>query len=354
MKKICLAALASLLAPVAFAQSNSTVTTHYGSPVTMTAGGCTVTNVTSLTFDPAANTITTDGSGSCGNNPPPSVASVTLAISTSTYTIGSGAAAPVITWTNNTAAAVVSCTLSAPVASGITLTPVNNGNNGTFTMSNVATAGTWSFTPNCTTQTAGYTVSVTPAAVQLTVTDNTPPPPGCSSTQTSVVLGSRALNRQCTGVVDIPGGSSYTGPLTGLSQVYPGGTWGSTYNGYSPTFTITSGYYVALQFTPTTSGSLKLTQNPSYGDGGILSVSTVLGSMRYGDPGIVCSLNRGGANSALISTIPGAGNCPVTVGKTYYLQFTDTDTSGSALCWNGKPNTCGTSQISYTVQATAN
>jgi len=352
LKKLCLTSLALVLGSTAFAQTAPvTTTTNYSSPVTIqSANGCSITGATSLSYNPSTNTITAvGGSDSCATTPPQNVASVSLSITPTSYSLSStGAALPVVNVTNNTSAATVSCTLTP--TNGFTVTSAATiTNSGTFSLSAPTTAGTYTFAPVCTTSTAGYTVSVLPAAVSLTVTGGTPPPGSCDPSQTAAV-GTKTLQRQCSGSMNVwPGGTSYSGALTDLGTVLGGKNFPTySYAGYSPTFTITSGYYIALAFTPAASGAIQFSANPSYGDGGVISLATQPGSLMQGSPGVICSLTRGGNNSLYVATTAGS-ICQVQAGTTYYVNIADVDTLGNNLCYGGKANTCGTSLVSYTL-----
>lgn len=352
LKKLCLTSLALVLGSTAFAQTAPvTTTTNYSSPVTIqSANGCSITGATSLSYNPSTNTITaTGGQDSCATGNPIQTASVSLSITPTSYTLGSGAALPVVNVTNNTSAATVSCTLTP--TNGFTVTSAATiTNSGTFSLSAPTTAGTYTFAPVCTTSTAGYTVSVLPAAVSLTVVQSGGGGNGtCDPSQTATVA-TKTLQRQCTGGMNVwPGGTSYTGALTDLGTVLGGKNFPTySYAGYSPTFTITSGYYIALAFTPAASGAIQFSANPSYGDGGVISLATQPGSLMQGSPGVICSLTRGGNNSLYVATAAGS-ICQVQAGTTYFVNIADVDTLGNNLCYGGKANTCGTSLVSYTL-----
>lgn len=352
LNKLCLSGLGLLLASSAFAQTAPSVTTTtYSNPVTITsANGCLISGITTLTYD-GNQSITTNGTAATCNptgGPPPQVATVSVSISPATYLLNSGAAAPVVTVTNLTPAATVTCTLSP--TNGFTATPSSVTNSGTFTLSTPSSAATFTFTPTCTTTTTGYTVAQ-PASVTLTVNPNGPPPPtSCSSTQVSSSVGGKTLQRQCTGGVSVQPGpvAGYNGDLTDLGKVLNDSTFPTyTYSGWAPTYTINSGYYIALAFKPSVSGGFQVTANQSYGDGGTIAVSTQPGSITQGSPGYVCGMSRGGTNGLYISTAGGV--CTVTVGTTYYLNLADVDSQGNNLCYNGRAGSCTSSLVSYTI-----
>jgi len=359
LKKICLTIAALLPATLAFAQVPTTSTT-YTSPPTIQVGGpagCIITQATVLNYDPNTNTITiVNGVDSCytngGGGGGLKTASVLVSISPSSYTIGSGAAAPVVSVTNQTAEALVTCSLNP--TNGFTAAPASITNSGTFTLSAPATAGTYSFTPTCTTQTTGYNTAVAVSGnTSLSVAPSTPPPSGCSATQTSTALGGKTFQRQCNGTVTMyPSGVGSTGALTDLGTIFGNKTYPNyLYSGQTPTFFIDSGSYVALAFTPVASGLIKFTANNSYGDGGTISLSTSPGGLTAGAPGVICASSYGNLNSLLVST--SSGTCMVTMGQTYYINFADTNSNGDYLCFGGSTGACSQSRVSYAFTARA-
>lgn len=341
LKKLSFASLTLLLASGAFAQ---TATITPSSPVSTTVGGSCTTVISSVTYNASDNSFSINAS-SCGTTTP--TPSFALSISATTYTIGSGAAAPVITWTPNAQASGATCTLTPPAG----ITGSISGN--TFITNTPTTAGTYTFAPTCTLNSTA--VAVSPASVSLTVSTSGGGGGGTGScgtgAQPSSSINGKVLQRQCSGDVFIqPGPIAGSQGLaqTDLGKVLGGTSFGSySYAGYSPTFSIQSGYYIALQFTPTVSGSFQMTANPSYGDGGTITVSTVPGAMTQGSTGFVCGVGRSAANGIYVSTAGGV--CGVTVGTTYYLNIADVDPTGNNLCYNGRPNSCTFSTVSYTI-----
>ena len=352
LKKICLTLAALLPATLAFAQAPSTSTTYSTAPTIIVGNTtCTISGATVLNYDPNSNTLTlVNGLDSCSpGSGGPLTASVSVSISPTNYTIGSGAAAPVVSWTNQTPAATVTCSLNP--TNGFT---VASSTANTFTLSTPATAGTYQFTPTCTTSTQGYNtaVSVT-GSTSLTVAGGNQPPPGCNASQTSTSLGGKTFQRQCTGVVTMyPSGAGWVGALTDMSTVFGNKPFPSyLYSGQAPTFFIDSGYYVSLAFTPAASGLIKFTANNSYGDGGTISLSTSPGGLTAGTPGVICAATYGGLNSLLAST--SSGSCMVTMGQTYYINFADTNSNGDYLCFGGSTGNCSQSRVSYSFTARA-
>jgi len=359
-KKICLTLAALLPASLAFAQVPTTSTTYTSPPTIQVNGpaGCIITGATVMNYDPNTNTITiVNGVDSCfGGPPPPKQASVSVSINTTSYTVGSNAAAPVVSVTSQTADATITCSLS-PTSGGFTATPASITANGTFTLSAPTTAGNYSFTPTCTTSTPGYSPTVLVSGnTSLNVVGGctgascTPP---CSASQTSTALGGKTFQRQCSGNVTMyPSGAGWVGALTDMSTVFGNKPFPVyTYSGQAPTFFIDSGYYVALAFTPAASGLIKFTANNSYGDGGTISLSTSPGGLTAGQPGVICAATYGGLNSLLAST--SSGSCMVTMGQTYYINFADTNSNGDNLCFGGSTGGCSQSRVSYSFTARA-
>jgi hypothetical protein len=180
-----------------------------------------------------------------------------------------------------------------------------------------------------------------------------PPPTTCAANQLSSVLGTRQLQRQCSTAWSYSGSHFAMKPRTDLTNTLAGvlsdathnGTWPNYVSGYSMTATIQSGFYVALSFVPTTSGSIQFTNDPSFGDGGIISLSTHPGQLLTTDAYKACSYGRGASNSMYVAG--NAPQCKVVAGTTYYVNFTDTDYQGNSMCYNGSNNQCVTSSIAY-------
>lgn len=201
---------------------------------------------------------------------------------------------------------------------------------------------------------AGYSGPVT-AALTASCSGVVPPPPppppppsGCSASQLSTLIGGRTLQRQCSGqVLMLPSSYSYTGNLYDLGTVLNGTYPTYMYSGKSPSIQITTGYYVALSFVPTATGAIQFAANPSYGDGGTISVSKTPGGLTRGASGVICALTYNASNSAYISTT--APVCPVVAGQTYYVNFADVDANGTSMCYGGSPGTCSASYVSYTL-----
>lgn len=145
-----------------------------------------------------------------------------------------------------------------------------------------------------------------------------------------------------------PNGVSGSGDSSDLAKAL-GGSWPTySFAGYSPTFTINSGFYIAMAFTPDKPGAIQLVANPSYGDGGTISLSTIPGALTRGSAGSICVLTRGSNNSLYVSTVAGSV-CQVQHGVTYYVNIADVDTFGNNLCFKSTPNSCSSSTLSYTL-----
>lgn len=204
------------------------------------------------------------------------------------------------------------------------------------------------------------TVAIPGTALTVNCPSSTVPPPqpppvqppstGCDASQLSSAVGGKRLKRQCAVSMTVwPNGASYGGDATDLGKVLNGSSFPAfAYAGYSPTFTVNSGSYIALAFTPKAQGAFQLAANPSYGDGGTISLSTVPGALTRDAAGAICVLNRGSNNSLYVSTIAGS-ICQVQAGTTYFVNISDVDTLGNNLCFKGMPNTCASSTLSYTV-----
>jgi hypothetical protein len=375
LKKLySIGAAALLVFPAAFA---AITTTTYDIAPTIVVGNCTISGAASLSYNSSTNILTlVNATDNCdnnnNNNQTDTPTKATISFNSSSYTQGSSAA-PVITVNNTTlapptggTAPALSCKLTPPSgftansSSSATVT-VNAGSTGTFTIGVPTSAqGSYNFSaPICTTSAAGYTstATVTPTILSLTVSNNQPPPGGCVETQLSTPIGPNnvTFKRQCSGgVVVYPTGVGIVSASTPNGVTDLGAVLGNTsfpkysYNGYSPTFTITSGYYIAMAFTPTTTGSMQFTANTSWGHAGAISLSTSPGGLTKGASGVICAYNSG-VPTIYISTTSGGGACVVNVGTTYYINIADTDANGSRLCWNGTANSCSVSTVSYTL-----
>jgi hypothetical protein len=355
MKNILLYGVALLAASAAQAQTTPTAiqTITFNTPQTLSPGSCPINGITTLTinsdgtmFTNGTPTCTTACTTNCGTTVPNVV--VTPTLTGSPYTNGSGAAAPVISWTASQAA---NCTLPNATSNGFTYVAGANS----FVLSTpptVTSPTTYNFTVSCTSPSAAYTVSVVPASVSLTVNPNgSGTTTGCSPTQLSSTLGSTQLKRQCTGTASYSGNKfgqkAYNGNMVHLTDVLGGTGWPNYITGYSFTPTISAGYYIALDFVPTSSGSIQFTTDPSYGNGGLISLSTVPGKFLPTDAGVICAYGRGASNSLYINTTPG-GYCSVAAGQTYYVNFASADYAGNSLCFpSNVSNSCASSPVSY-------
>jgi len=350
VKKVYFCGLSVLTASLGLSQ------TVAATDVTISGNACTITNVTSVNHDYANNKIVITGGtlgAGCGNTPPGTVY-VTASPTAISYTLGTTPGSMVIHW--NSTDSGVTCTITDANASGLVTNP-SSGND--WTLSQPTAVGTYNYPINCSTRTAGNTV-VNPSPVQLSVSTQaptptptpTPTPSGCAASQTSTPWG---LTRQCTGSVSYQYGSPIGGltfttanPLQNLADVLGGGTWlnytGQSYAWWIP---ITTGSYISMAFKPDRNDiALNLNANPTYGDGGVASISTTPGVFDV-NAGAVCVVANGGNNNLSL----GGYNCPLNVGQTYYLNIADVTTSGTPRCNTIKPanpQTCAASTVSYT------
>ncbi len=169
-----------------------------------------------------------------------------------------------------------------------------------------------------------------------------PPPPHDG---VSVPWG---LTRQLAGTVYYQPGAPFASvPMSDqLADILGGGTW-RNYAGmfYAWWLSIATGSYVSFAFVPE-EGALNLNANPTYGGGGVISVSSKPGIFSVAD-GAVCVVANGNQNNLSINGF----NCPLTVGQTYYLNIASVTPSGTPSCWGIKPSqpqTCTSSLIAYT------
>lgn len=160
------------------------------------------------------------------------------------------------------------------------------------------------------------------------------------------------FSRQTSGYVSYSGNhfglKGYTGDVTSLASVAQG-SWPGYSTGYSITPNINSGCYIALAFTPTSSGSIELTSDPSYGDAGIISLSTEPGEFSASSSNVICSMARGAANSLYITTPDMPSQCQVQIGQTYFINLQNSDSSGVPQCYGLSPFECKASQVSYSL-----
>ena len=353
MKKLILVALAVCAAPAcALAQTTTSMTFSGGATVYDSAGACIHQGATGIQV--SGSTITLQGvtgNSGCGIGPQPNPLAVSVTFPAATYTSGS----PTVRW-RRTPATTCTVTQTGPA----TLSQQTSGTTVTFAAPTVN--GTYNFSISCALPATYTSITWSPGNSSSMQVGGTPQGP-CDPTQKSDYLGSIQLSRQCTGQVQFHGPQSsyspkadYTGNLWDLTNILSGGSsrnFMSLLSGAPMIMTVNSGSYVALAITPTQSGALNFAANPSYGDGGIISVSTRPGGLVLGQPGVICSQGAGGSNGIYISTDPGS-QCQINVGTTYYINFADADYTGVQYCYNSTPGTCTTSKISYTEYVSRN
>jgi hypothetical protein len=165
------------------------------------------------------------------------------------------------------------------------------------------------------------------------------------------------FSRQTSGYVSYSGNrfglKGYTGDMTSLASVAQG-TWPSYHTGYSITPNINSGCYIALEFSPTSSGAIEFTSDPSYGDPGLISLSTEPGEFSTSSSSVICSMSRGGANSIYITTPDMPSQCHVQIGQTYFINMQNSDSNGVQQCFGLSAYQCKASQVSYSLVTSGN
>jgi hypothetical protein len=275
------------------------------------------------------------------------VLTVDVAFPPASYTLQETVAPLVISWTS---AVATTCT---PSQSGPAVLSTTSRTATAATYANPTAPGSYAFSLDCATP-AGYSaVAYNPAATSTTTVNPSPP---CASSQLSNPLGTVKLTRQCDGDVAFNGGAStatYDGPVTDLATVLavtpgqpqPFPAYG--YSGFTPTFTIASGSYVALAIHVTGPGSLQFVANSSYGVAGLISLSTVPGALTAGAAGVVCAYDRDGSNNLGASTMA-SSDCPLVVGQTYFVNFAGATSAGAPVC-PPHQNGCAEVAIAYTL-----
>jgi hypothetical protein len=320
---------------------------------TIALGSCNVTGVTGLTV--VGSTITPTGtlafSGTCGG--PVTASTATISPSSQNFVLGT-TVAPFVTISSSDPG--VSCTLRGTDNSSATAAA---GSNITFATPTVA--GTVTYSATCSSSTSGIT-SVTPSPASVTVvaaasTPAPPPPPPSSSCSTDTTLiGGRTLTRQCSGAVSFGAyHPAYNGDLSilggPLTDKTHAGPFPNFLSGYTMVMTVNSGSYISMKFNATNSGQMQFTSDPSYGDAGIMSISTQQGDF-FGSSVVrgaygACTYNYSSSNSMWVGM--GGADCPLVAGQDYYINFVDVDINGVSQCFNSSPSTCGNSKVSYQV-----
>ncbi|TLY51504.1 MAG: hypothetical protein E6K53_07090 [Gammaproteobacteria bacterium] len=348
MKKVYFCGLSQLVASLGLSQGAVAATT-------VVVGSCTITGVSGINHDYNSNTVTvtggTLGSGCTAGNGGGGGGGSTTSLS---YTLGTTLSAPMaINWSSSDAG--VSCTVGN--ASGFVTNPTAaNG----WTLSTPTTAGSYSFPITCTSTTANITsVVASPSSVSLTVS-NAVVQGACDPSQKSDNLYGVVLARQCTGNVTYSGSrfgkAAYSGNVYKLDDLLTDATHPGPFpkyvSGYSLTPSINTGQFIALAFTPgSRGGQMQFTNDPSFGDGGVISISTQPGVFSQG--AAICSQNYGAGNSFTVGTVGTGSDCVVAAGQTYYLNFAAVNQFGQNMCFNGTPNNCATTTVSYSELAQA-
>jgi hypothetical protein len=350
VKKIAFYTLAALCASTAMAQDTTTMNFTNG---TLNINGCVIGGVTQLSV--AGGNVSGSGAnvtfaGTCSAGPS-TVSVATISPTTQTFTIGTTTVAPSVTITSSDAG--VSCVLT-----GSDTTTYTAAAGGTITFATPTAAGTTTYTAACSTSKTGFTATPSPASVSVTASSAPPPPQtgACDATQKSTYLGSVQLSRQCSGTATFGAyHAAWSGNLYNLTDVlgdasHPG-PFPNLISGYTMVMPIQTGNYVSLGFVADSAGQMQFTTDPSYGDGGIITISTTPGAFSgstvvsggYGQ----CIYSYGAANSMWIGM--GGADCPLVQGRTYYINFAAVDLNGTQQCFNTRTHTCASDKISYQV-----
>jgi hypothetical protein len=286
-----------------------------------TTGGCTISGITALTST-GANTFQAAGgtpSGTCtasGGGAGNIV--VTLTATPNTITLGSSSLTSTI---NMSATGAVNCTVRDTTGALSLASPAMSGTSGSTVATAIgSTAGSDTVTGTCTDASgAGATVTVISTSVALSsniVVVN----PNCTGSEQSDT--SYALTRTCSGQVGYNDyAPAYSGNVFNFSDVF--GAWpaAAAYLGKTAIIPLAKNQFVALQLSPTNSGTINLVANPSYGSSAI-SVSTTPGGFTFGgSKGTVCSSMRGGSSGVVISNNGSAADCQLNPSLTYYINM---------------------------------
>ncbi len=327
---------------------------------TLNVGGCVIGGVTQLSV--AGGNVSGSGAnvtfaGTCSAGPS-TISVATISPATQTFTIGTTTAAPAVTITSTDPG--VSCTLT-----GSDRSTNSAAAGGTITFAAPTAAGTITYTAACThIEKRFHRYHPSPASVSVTAANggggggnNGGGGVGtCAATDKSTYIGSVQLSRQCSGTATFGAyHSAWNGNLYNLTDVlgdktHPG-PFPNLISGYTMVMPIQTGNYVSLGFVAASAGQMQFTTDPSYGDGGIISISTTPGAFSgsnvvsggYGQ----CIYSYGAANSMWIGM--GGADCPLVTGQTYYVNFAAVDLNGTQQCFNSGANSCASDKVSYQV-----
>jgi hypothetical protein len=347
MNKLFLAVAISVCA-LAQAQTQAqttSITIPNGATLSDSTGACIKQGVTGVSV--SGSTISLTGGSACGG-PVLTPLTVNVTFPASTYTSGN----PTVSWSSTPA---VSCAVSE---SGVAT--LNQTGSNPVTFDAPTAAGNYNFSINCAAPT-GYTISYAPGnSSTMTVSGggngggntNTP----CDPTQSSDVIGSTTLARQCTGTVSFrtsptsyPAKADYSGNLIDLPTILSGNTLSSSFmgmlSGAPMLFSINSGAYVSFAFTPTSAGLVQFSPNSSYGEAGVISLSTRPGQFMPGNGSVICTNATGGG---LYASSAAGTTCPIAANQTYYINFAGVDYNGNQFCVGGTTGTCSSVVLSYT------
>jgi hypothetical protein len=183
-----------------------------------------------------------------------------------------------------------------------------------------------------------------------------PPSPGaCSASQMSDVIGGKTLARACFGTIVFQNPNSsfavkanvnFNGAMD-LPTILSGGSakgFMGMLSGAPFQLTVAAGTYVALPITPTVAGTIQFSANASFGSAGTISLSTRPGGFVQGQPGVICTQSTGGG---LYASSAAGAQCPLLVGRTYYVNFAGVDVSGNQVCAGNAGSDCSSVYLAY-------
>jgi hypothetical protein len=348
MNKLFLAVAISVsaLAQAQTQAQTTSITIPNGATLSDSTGACIKQGVTGVSV--SGSTISLTGGSACGG-PVLTPLTVNVTFPASTYTSGS----PTVSWSSTPA---VSCAVGQ---SGVATLGQTGTNPVTFDAPTVA--GNYNFSINCTAP-SGYTISYAPGnSSTMTVSGGGGNPNSpCDPTQLSDAIGGKALARQCKGTVSFrtsptsfPAKADYSGDLVDLVTILSGNTRTGNFmgmlSGAPMLFSINSGAYVSFAFTPNVSGLVQFSPNASYGEAGVISLSTrAPGQFMPGNPSVICTNATGGG---LYASGAAGAMCPLVANQTYYINFAGVDYNGNQFCGGGTTGICSSVLLAYTEYA---
>jgi hypothetical protein len=177
----------------------------------------------------------------------------------------------------------------------------------------------------------------------------------CSASQLSDSIGGKALARSCFGSVSFKNpGSAWAAKAdvsfygnTDLPSLLSGGSsraFMGMLSGAPFMMTVNAGTYVSFPITPIAAGLIQFSTNASFGAGGYISLSTRPGQFVDGNPSVICSNATGGG---LYASAAAGAQCPLLVGRTYYVNFAGVDYGGNQVCAGNINSDCPAVLLSY-------